>query len=161
MKTDWLGLLNKALEVGVAIKSMSDIDKWINEKIQELSYQSSVSSALIETAYEVAKMDNDGWKYLQAHLSVKTFNNDRAAYFLNYCNYVVNLENTTIKELLSYDLREAWDIFSFNLQSMETFEIAAHFGILKVSAEHNMKARGLCQAFQNYRTYRLNTKWNF
>jgi hypothetical protein len=70
MKTDWLGLLNNALKVGVAIKSMSDIDKWINEKIQELSYQSSVSSALVEIAYEVAKMDNNGWKYLQAHLSI-------------------------------------------------------------------------------------------
>jgi hypothetical protein len=61
---------------------------------------------------------------------------------------VVNLEHTTIKELLSYDLREAWDIFSFNLQSMETDEIAAYFGILMAYSENNMKARGLCQAFQ-------------
>jgi|GEM_PF-6270601 len=148
MKTDWLGLLTDALKVGVVIKSMSDIDNWINEKIQELGYQSSVNSALVEIAYEVAKMDNDGWKYLQAHLSVKTFNNDKAAYFLNYCDYVISLESTTIKDLLSYDIREAWDILSFNLQSMETYEIAAHFGVLNAYSEHNMKARGISQAFQ-------------
>ena len=150
MKTNWLDLLSNALEVGVAIKSMADIDDWINEKMRELSRPASVNSALIEIAYEVAKMDNDGWKYLQTHLQVKSFGNEMAETFLNYCNYVVQLENSTIKDLLSYDLREAWDIFSINLQSMETYEAAAYIGIMNAYSEHNMKARALTQTLQRY-----------
>ncbi len=145
---NWLNLLTDALKVGVAIKSMADIDEWIDEKIQELRYQSTENSALVEIAYEVAKMDADGWNYLQTHLNVKALRNEQAEFFQKFCNYVVNLENSNIKELLSYDIREAWDVFSFNLQTMESYEIAAHVGILSAYSEQNLKARGLVQAFQ-------------
>lgn len=145
---NWLNLLTNALKVGVALKSISDVDNWINEKISELSYDSTFNSALVEIAYEVAKMDNDTWQYLQAHLGIKAINNENATYFLNYCNYVVQLENTTMKDLLSYDIREAWDILSINIRSMKNFEVAAYFGILSAYSENNMKARGLAQSFQ-------------
>lgn len=145
---NWLNLLTDALKVGVAIKSIADIDEWLDEKIRELRYQSSENSALVEIAYEVAKMDTDGWNYLQAHLNIKALRNEQAAFIQEFCNYVVHLENTNIKELLSYDIREAWDVFSFNIQTMESVEIAAHIGILSAYSEQNLKARGLIQAFQ-------------
>lgn len=145
---NWLNLLENALKVGVALKSIADIDEWIDEKIRELRNDRTFASALVEIAYEVALMNNDSWEYLKGHLSVKALRNDNAEFFFNYCNYVVNLENTNIRELLSYGIHEAWDVFSFNLQNMETYEIAGHYGILKAYAQNNMKARALTQQFE-------------
>lgn len=144
---NWGKLLSTALEVGVALKGVSDIDTWLNEKIKEISYDDTYVQALIEMAYEVAQMDAQGWDYLYTHLKIKAINNDKTNFILSYCNYVVNLENGTIKSLLSYSINDAWQMLSFNIQNMETYEIAAHYGILKAYAQRDVKAQTLIQAW--------------
>lgn len=139
----WGNLLVNALKVGIAIKSISDIDEWIDEKIEEMKYKQTYKSALVEAAYEIAKMDNQAWTYLVSHLNVKRMRSDRANNFYNYCNYVVNLENNQIKSLLGYNIRESAQLLQSSLYDMATYEEAAYYGILKAYAEKDFKAQTL------------------
>lgn len=143
---NWGKLLMQALEVGVALKSIADIDEWLDEKIGELR-AGKHAEAYIEMAYEVAQMDNDAWQYLIGHLKVKALNNNNAEHIFQYCNFVVNLENTKVRELLSYSIADATEVLAYNLRGMEIHEAAAYYGVLKAYAQNNMKANAILNQY--------------
>lgn len=145
MKINWGKVLDFALDAGVTV---AKTELWVNEKIRELSDSLTQSQALVEIAYEVAKMDNDAWQYLKLHLDVKAGKNELADFMLNYCNYVVNLENSKIKGLLSTNINEAFEALQFDFRNgMAVFEVAAHYGILAAYGETSPRANSLTQAF--------------
>lgn len=147
MKINWEKLLGYALAGGVIIKTVSDVNKWINERAEGVRYDSTYNSTLVETAYDVAKMDVNLWNVLRGQLSLQSGDDKTIDFLRSYCNYVVSLENSDIKDLLSYPIREACDILYLNVQNMETYQTAAHYGILKAYAEKNMKAKALLQTY--------------
>ncbi len=143
---NWGKLLGQALVAGVVLKGVSDVDDWLNDQIRALKNGKS-ASAYVEMAYEIAKMDNDQWQYLIGHLKIKSLRNDYANHVYQYCNYVVGLENNSIKELMSYSIRDAADVLAHGLRGMETYEVAAHYGILKAQSERSMKAKAILGQF--------------
>lgn len=147
MAVNWGKLFDIALTTGAKI---ANTEVWINEKIDELSYEKSSASALIEIAYEIGKMDNDNWNYFITHLKIKASKNNMANYMYAYCNRVVGIENSSIKDMLSYSLDDAWDSLRFDLKnSMNGIEdVAAYYGLLKAHSEKNGKARSLTMAFE-------------
>lgn len=145
MKINWGKILDAALDTGVTI---AKFELWINERISELSDERTQNRALVEIAYEVAKMDNDAWNYLKLHLDIKASKNANAKFMLSYCNYVVSIENNKIRGLLAGDLQEAFDVLRFDVNNgMSVMEAAAHFGILRAYGESSLKANSLNQAF--------------
>lgn len=146
MKINWGKVLDVALDAGVTV---AKTELWVNEKIRELSDSRTQNQALVEVAYEVAKMDNDAWQYLKLHLDIKASkNNEMAAFMLRYCNYVVNLESSKIKGLLSTNINEAFESLQFDFRNgMDVFEMAAHYGVLAAYGETSPRANSLTQAF--------------
>lgn len=143
---NWKKLLGQALVAGVALKAISDVDAWLDDQINTIK-AGKQASAYVEMAYEIAKMDNNQWQYLIGHLKVKSLRNDYADHVYQYCNYVVGLENNSIKELMSYSIQDAVDVLSYNVRGMKTYELAAHYGILKAQSEKSMKARAILGQF--------------
>ena len=143
---NWQKLLGQALVAGVVLKNISDIDEWLNDQIREIQ-NGRAASAYVEMAYEIAKMDNNQWQYLVSHLKIKSLRNDYANHVYQFCNYVVNIENNSIKEIMSYPIRDAVDVLSYGLKSMETYEAAAHYGIIKAQSERSMKAKAILNQF--------------
>ncbi len=146
MKINWGKIFEYALAGGIILKTVSDIDDWINERTNGLRYDNSYLPTLVETAYNVANMNGDLWSTVKAQLSLKAINNQQAEFLLSYCNYVVALEKS-VQELLTYSLRDGVDILTMNLQNMKDYEMAAHYGIIQAYAENNMKAKALLQSF--------------
>ncbi|WP_421794668.1 hypothetical protein [Haliscomenobacter sp.] len=145
MKINWGKILDFALETGASI---AQVELWLNEKIQELSKDSTVNAALLEISYTVAKMNNDDWNYLKLHLGIKANKNETANFMLKYCNYVVTVENNKVIPLLEGSLNDAFDVIQFDLRSgMDDFEIAALYGVLAAHGERNPKANSLTSAF--------------
>jgi hypothetical protein len=145
---NWGKLLANALIAGVVIKSVADIDSWLDEKIAELE-AGQTAPALVEMAYEIAKMDAQAWNYLVNHLQVKMMRNEQAKMIFQYCNYVVGVENNYIKDLLSYPAGEGFELLTDSLQNMKTYEFAAHYGVLKAYAESSVKARVILGRLDN------------
>jgi len=139
---NWGKLLTQALEIGVALKSISDIDAWLDDQINALQ-SGQEASAYVEMAYEIAGMNQEQWNYLTSHLGVKALRNNNAEHIFNSCNYVVRLQNNTITELLSYSIREAVDVLSYGVRDMKLYEIAAYYGVLKYYSANSMKARAI------------------
>ncbi len=145
MKINWGKVLDVALDAGATV---AKTELWVNEKIRELSDNRTQNQALVEIAYEVAKMDNDAWQYLRLHLDIKAGKNETAGFMLKYCNYVVNLESSKIKGLLAANVNEAFEALQFDFRNgMDVFEMAAHYGILAAYGETSPKANSLTQAF--------------
>lgn len=146
---NWGKLLNDALNIGLALNSVNNVDKWINEKLIELS-SSNVAGVYAEIAYEIAEIDNDTWKYLVAHMKVKAIGNEDVNHLYNYCNYVIQVENKLVSQLYSYSISEAVDLLVHSFGSMELYDKAAHYGVLQAHSKSNMKANAILGSFNRY-----------
>lgn len=145
---NWGKLLSQALVTGVSINSVSDIDTWIDDKIYDLT-RGRTNPALVEIALEVSNMDNDQWQYLIAHLKVKSLRNGNVDYIYQYCNYVVSIENSLIKDLLEMSIVDANTLIGRELSSFEIYEVTALYGILKSYSNRSMKAKALFTNLNN------------
>lgn len=123
----------------VTLKTIDNVNTWINEKARQIANPQTKITGLIDIAYNVGIMDNDTWKAFSAGLEMKSFNSD-FQYIKDYCNYVVRLETGKFRQLLSLSSQEAAFLLIDDFQrSSNAEEQCAYLGLLK-SRSQDVKA---------------------
>lgn len=130
-------LLN-IVETGIAISTVYEANKWIEEKANQLRIDNQRVGALVDIACHVGYMDNDTWQTFIAGLGIKATLNDTYNEMKMYCDYVVQIEIGKYVQLTRLPIYQAKDTLSDILLRGDLYEKCAFLGLLMAKSQTHL-----------------------
>ena len=134
----WMNNLQKIIETGMAISTVYEANKWIEEKASQLGRENQRIAALVDIACHVGYMDNDTWQTFIAGLGLKATLNDNYSEMKTYCDYVVQIEVGKYAQLTRLPLRQAKELLADILLRGALYERCAYLGLLMAKSQNHL-----------------------